>query len=114
MAGVKGRTGTNPNSGGKQPGSGRKPLWRAQEIKEQLQKFLPDALVAIQTDIKTNGGHKGAYSAWKLFDKFVPDLKSTEIKNEEGKVFRVVEEYAKELPIEPVTDTIGSPDKHSD
>jgi len=84
MAGIKGK------SGGRREGAGRKTLKTEREIKEQLQKLVPDAFAVIQSNLKSETGKKfNTQDAWKVLDKFVPDRKSSEISIEETKPLEI-------------------------
>lgn len=85
MAGVKGRSG----SGGKRPGAGRKSLANEQDVKEQLQKYLPQAYKAVERELK-DPLYKLPTSVWKLLDKFVGDRKVTELEGPDGGPIEIV------------------------
>lgn len=89
MSGVKGKSG----SGGKRPGAGRPKYRTDAEIRRELQKRIPDALITIDEKLKA----KERFDAWKVIDKFVGDKKVTEVQNEEGKEFviRFIDEVKK-------------------
>ncbi len=86
MSGVKGRSG----SGGKRPGAGRPKYRTDAEIRRELQKRIPDALITIDEKLKA----KERFDAWKLIDKFVGDKKVTEFENSEKGplLIRIVED----------------------
>lgn len=85
MAGVKGRSG----SGGKRPGAGRKSGVTEQEVREELQKYLPDAYMAVQKDL-TDPLYKIAPSVWRLLDKFIGDRKISEIVGPDDGAIQIV------------------------
>jgi hypothetical protein len=77
--------------GGFRPGAGRKSLKTRVEVMEQLQKMLPQAVAMINANLeaKTKGKKMATYDAWKLVDKFAPELKATELSGTDGEPLEI-------------------------
>lgn len=74
--------------GGRRKGSGRPKLKTVREVKERLQKSLPEAVRVIEAGVKAG---KEA-SAWKLVSKFVPDQSASTVDLKETSTVIVVED----------------------
>ena len=80
MTGIKGK------SGGARRGSGRKTLKTEREIKEELQKYIPEAFSVVSRNLNENR----STDAWKVIDKFVPNKTTTELTGSGEKPFTVI------------------------
>lgn len=91
MAGVKGMKG----GGGARKGAGRKPLVTEQQVKEKLQKLLPQALKAIQQGLGESVVYAKLHkvrldNAWRVINKFAADRKAIEISGDQDRPLGVV------------------------
>lgn len=70
--------------GGWRPGAGRPKGRTSADIRQELQKRLPKALKIIDLSLKRKEKISTA-DAWKVIDKFLPDISATEISGKDGK-----------------------------
>lgn len=90
--------------GGARPGAGRKTLVTEREVKEQLQKFLPQTLKAIEQGLEDNPFVAKLHrvrldNAWRVINKFVADRKAVEVSGDPERPLGVVmlpEKYKEE------------------
>lgn len=77
---------------GKKGRSGRKTIKTEREIKEDLQKLLPDVREAIRESLEPKGKKDTVRttSAYKLLAKFVGDLQAVKVTGDEGEPVGVV------------------------
>jgi len=78
--------------GGARPGAGRKTLKTEREVKEELQKQLPESYEAISDSLKGKEERKREKmrSAWKVVDKFAPDSLPVRVTGDEDKPVGIV------------------------
>jgi hypothetical protein len=88
MSGVKGRSG----SGGARPGSGRKKIKTEREIKEELQKLLPDVYMALDESLDKEERIRSTRltAALAILKKFVGDRQAVQVSGDEEQPVGVV------------------------